>query len=84
MHAIMTANEANERHDVLVQGIERVTRDCPEVIGKERRVFMKLLSFVKVLTGTMRAAVMKALERYIGVCRKNNKIDDINEIARAL
>lgn len=45
---------------------------------------MKLLSFVKVLTGTMRAAVLKSLERFLPVCRKYKLLDDINEIAMAL
>ena len=78
------SNENNERHDVLVNTIEKVTREYPELLQNDRRVFMKLLSFVKVLTGTMRAAVMKSLDRYLGVCRKAGKLDDINEIARAL
>lgn len=76
-------NESNDRHDVLVNSIEKVTREYPELIN-ERKVFMKLLSFVKVLTGSMRGAVLKSLDRYLNVCRKANKLEDINEIARAL
>ena len=45
---------------------------------------MKLLSFVKVLTGSMRGAVLKSLERFLHVCRKSKLLDDINEIAMAL
>jgi hypothetical protein len=45
---------------------------------------MKLLSFVKVLTGTMRAAVFKTFEKYLSVCRRQKLLDDINEIAMAL
>jgi len=71
--AIMS-NENNERHDVLVNTIEKVTREYPQLLQNDRRVFMKLLSFLKVLTGTMRAAVMKSLERYLEVCRKGNRL----------
>jgi hypothetical protein len=39
---------------------------------------------VKVLTGAMRAAVFKSLDRYLGVCRRTGKLEDINEVARAL
>ncbi len=45
---------------------------------------MKLLSFVKVLTGSMRSAVLKSLDRYLLVCRKSRLIDDINHVAMAL
>lgn len=76
-------NENNERHDVLVTSIEKVTREYPQLLN-DRKVFMKLLSFLKVLTGTMRAAVIKSLERYLDVCRKAGKLEDINEVARAL
>ena len=60
------SNESNERHDVLVNSIEKITREYPELL-QERKVFMKFLSFVKVLTGSMRAAVLKSLERYLPV-----------------
>jgi hypothetical protein len=76
-------NESNERHDVLVNSIEKITREYPELLT-ERKVFMKLLSFVKVLTGTMRSAVLKSFERYLVVCRKQRLIDDINQIAMAI
>jgi hypothetical protein len=48
----------------LVNSIEKITREYPELL-QERKVFMKLLSFVKVLTGSMRAAVLKSLERFL-------------------
>ena len=57
-------NEASERHDVLVNSIEKVTREFPELL-EERKIFMKLLTFVKNLTGTMRSAILKSLERYL-------------------
>ncbi len=66
-----------------MNSIEKITREYPELL-QERKVFMKLLSFVKVLTGTMRAAVLKSLERFLPVCRKYKLLDDINEIAMAL
>lgn len=77
------SNESNDRHDVLVNSFEKVSREYPQILT-DRKVFMKLLSFVKVLTGTMRAAVLKTLERFLPVCRKNNMLDDINQIAVAL
>jgi hypothetical protein len=80
---VLFQNESNERHDVLVNSIEKITREYPELLT-ERKVFMKLLSFVKVLTGTMRSAVLKSLERYLVVCRKQRLIDDINQIAMAI
>ena len=77
------SNEGNERHDVLVNSIEKISREFPELL-QERKIFMKLLSFVKVLTGSMRSAVLKSLERYLHVCRANKLLDDINEISLAL
>lgn len=44
--------------------IERITRYFPQLLA-ERRVFLKLLSFVNILTGSMRGVVFKALDRYI-------------------
>ena len=68
---------------MLVNSIEKVTREYPELL-KERKIFMKMINFIKVLTGTMRSAVLKSLERYLNVCRKEHKLEDINEIARSL
>ncbi len=76
-------NESNERHDVLVNAIEKITRDYPNLLT-ERKVFMNLTTFVKVLTGSMRACVFKAFERYLHVCRREKRIEDIDEIAMAL
>lgn len=45
---------------------------------------MKLINFVKVLTGSMRACVFKSLERYLYVCRREKRLEDIDEIAMAL
>ena len=77
------ANEANERHDVLVNSVEKITREYPELLT-ERKIFLKLISFVKVLTGTMRNAIFKCFERYLYVCRDKKLLDDINEITMAL
>ena len=62
------SNEKKERHDVFVQSIEKITREYPELLV-EREIFMKLLSFIKVLTGGMRNAIFKSLERYLAVCK---------------
>ena len=61
-------NEAKERHDVLVHVLERVSRDFSDLL-LERKIFVKLLSFINVLTGTMRASIFKTLDRYLPVCR---------------
>ena len=76
-------NESNERHDVLVHSIEKITREYPELL-QDRKIFMKMLSFVKVFTGTMRSSILKCFERYLQVCRLKKQIDDINEIAMSL
>jgi hypothetical protein len=47
-------NEASERHDVLVSSIEKISREYPELLD-ERKIFMKIITFVKNLTGTMRS-----------------------------
>jgi len=60
-------NKQIERHDILVHVIERLTREFPALLS-ERRIFLKLLSFVNVLTGTMRGAIFKSLERYLQIC----------------
>lgn len=76
-------NMKNDRHDVLVNSLEKVSREYPELL-LEREVFMKLLSFVKVLTGNMRSAVLKTLDRFLEVCKKMNRLKDIVDIAMAL
>lgn len=79
----LMVNESNERHDVLVHSIEKITREYPELL-QDRKIFMKMLSFVKVFTGTMRSSILKCFERYLQVCRLKKQIDDINEIAMSL
>ena len=81
--ARLMVNEGSERHDVLVHSIEKVTREFPELL-EDRRLFMKALAFVKVLTGSMRAAVLKALERYLLVAKLRRSLDDINAVALSL
>ena len=46
----------------------------------ERRIFLKLLSFVNILTGSMRGVVFKSLDRYIQIC----PVDDLQEVARSI
>lgn len=76
-------NEKKERHDVFVHSIEKITREYPDLL-LERTIFMKLLSFVKVLTGVLRSSVLKSFERYLTLCKQKKTIDDINQIAMAL
>jgi hypothetical protein len=61
-------NEKNSRHDVFVNSVEKVTREFPELL-KERKIFIKLLSFVNNLTGSLRMAIFKSFEKYLSVCR---------------
>ena len=68
---------------MLVNSIEKISREYPELLT-DRKIFMKLLSFVKVLTGTMRSAIFKSFERYLQVCKSKRQIEDINEIAMSL
>ena len=57
-------NEAQARHDIFVNVIERVSREFPLLLD-ERQLFVKLVAFINVLTGSMRGAVFKTLDRYI-------------------
>ena len=50
------ANEVRERHDVFVYSIERVTREYSRLF-LDKEMFLKSLSFINNLTGSMRAAV---------------------------
>lgn len=51
----------------------------------DRQIFMKTISFINILTGSMRAAVFKTFERYIvGVAKRTGNIQDINEIAMSI
>lgn len=50
------ANEVRERHDVFVYSIERVTREYNQLF-LDKEMFLKTLSFINNLTGSMRAAV---------------------------
>ena len=81
--AVLLNEVKEQRHDVFVHAVEKITREFPELL-QERKIFMKLLSFVNVLTGPMRGSIFKSFERYIGVCRVRNVIEDINEIAMGL
>jgi hypothetical protein len=70
---MLFVNETKERHDVLVHSLERVSRDYPELLI-ERKIFMKLLSLVNVLTGTMRSSIFKTLEKYLNICKARRLI----------
>ncbi len=50
----LLVNEASERHDVLVSSIEKISREFAEIL-QEKKIFMKMITFVKNLTGTMRS-----------------------------
>jgi hypothetical protein len=80
MPYISKNHDKQERHDVFVKSVERITRDFPAMLG-DRKVFQKLLSFIKVLSGSMRAAVLKSMDKYLYNCRENNNMRDIVEIA---
>ena len=72
-------NETKDRHDILVNVIERITRDYPQLLA-HRRVFMKVLSYMNVLTGTMRGVIFKSLVRYYTVA----EAEDRKEISKSL
>jgi len=79
----LMVNESSERHDVLVNSIEKITREYPELL-EDRKIFMKQQAFVKILTGTMRSAVLKSLERYLQVAKLKRCLDDINAVTMSL
>ena len=45
---------------------------------------MKTISFINVLTGTMRAAVFQTLERFVALAKRTKRIHDINEISMSV
>jgi hypothetical protein len=45
---------------------------------------MKMVSFISVLTGSMRAAVFKTLERYVPLAKQNKNLAAVDEIAMSL
>ena len=77
------ANEVRERHDVFVYSIERVSREYSRLLC-DRQIFMKTISFIDILTGSMRAAVFKTYERYIKVARQEGNLADIDEISMSI
>ena len=72
-------NETRDRHDIFVNSIERVTREFPHLLD-ENKLFVKLVAFINVLTGSMRAAVFKTLDRYIQVGPADALIEVSNSI----
>lgn len=77
------SNEVRERHDVFVYSVERVCRGYEELLT-DRQMFMKTISFINVLTGSMRAAVFQTFERYVGLAKRSRRIHDINEISMSI
>ena len=75
-------NDVKEKHDVIVNVIERVTREFPMLLA-QRRIFLKLLSFINNLTGSMRSAILKSLTRYYVVCAPGDK-KDITDTVKAI
>ena len=61
---LLLQNEAKDRDDIFVNVVERITRDFPNLLA-ERKIFLKLLSFINILTGSMRGVVFKSIDRYI-------------------
>jgi len=47
-------------------------------------MFMKTISFIDVLTGSMRAAVFQTFERYVGLAKRDRRIRDINDISMSI
>lgn len=64
-------NDAKERHDIIVNVVERITREFPKLL-EQRRLFLKLISYINVMTGSMRGAIFKALARYYKICSKQD------------
>ena len=79
---LLLQNEARDRDDIFVNVIERITRDFPNLL-RERRIFLKLLSFVNILTGSMRGVVFKALDRYVQDVQSCPP-EDLQEVARSV
>ena len=77
------SNEVKERHDVFVYSIERASREYGELLV-DRQIFMKTISFINILTGSMRAAVFKTYERYIEIAKQRKYLADIDEISMSL
>ena len=63
--------------------VERVCRGYEELLT-DRQMFMKTISFVNVLTGSMRAAVFRTLERFIALAKRTKRINDVNEISMSI
>lgn len=67
-------NDVKEKHDVIVNVIERVTREFPNLL-LQRRIFLKLLSYINNLTGALRSAIFKSLSRFYAVCSIGERKD---------
>jgi hypothetical protein len=72
-------NDMREKHDILVNVVERITREFPQLLS-HRKILLKLLSFINVMTGSMRAAIFKSLYRYYVVCDQKERLEIINSV----
>ena len=81
--AAIFANEIRERHDVFVYSIERASREFSRLLS-DGQVFMKTVSFINILTGSMRAAVFQTCERFITVAKIDHNLAAIDEICMSL
>jgi hypothetical protein len=66
-----------------VYSIERASREYSRLLA-DRQIFMKTVSFINILTGSMRAAVFKTCERYVKVARQDNNLSAIDEICMSM
>lgn len=72
-------NEAKDKHDIFVNVVERISREFPQLLN-EKRLFVKLVAFINVLTGSMRGAVFKTLDRFVQISSQ----DALVEVARSV
>ena len=54
--------------------VERISRDYPALLSY-RRLFLKLITFVNILTGSMRGAIFKTLDRYVQICSEEDLVE---------
>ena len=68
---------------MFVHSIERASREYSHLLS-DRQIFMKTISFIDILTGSMRAAVFKTYQRYVKVAKQDNNLAAIDEICMSL
>jgi hypothetical protein len=77
--ALLSNESKEQRHDIFINVLERISRWFPALIA-DRRILMKLLSFINSFTGTMRGAIFKTFDRYLEICESA----DLKEISKSL